>query len=113
MDADRDRISGVHKETFPKLVRFTRPAPGMNFVSYSRLDETELDWTIQDQVNYFLPLGQPFEWLVYEHDQPPTLKERLLAQGFMDDDDPDAVMVLDLQQYQPAPVEQVNLKSVN
>ncbi len=63
-------IPGVLKETFPKLVRFTRPAPGMNFVSYSRLDEAELDVTIQHQVDYFLPLRQPFEWLVYEHDQP-------------------------------------------
>jgi hypothetical protein len=98
----RIEIPGVGKETFPKLVRFTRPAPGMNFVSYSCLDEAELDSTIEEQINYFLPLGQPFEWLVYDHDRPPSLKERLLAQGFADDDDPDAVMVLDLQSCQPA-----------
>jgi GNAT superfamily N-acetyltransferase len=103
-------IPGVRKETFPKLVRFTRPAPGMNFVSYSRLNEAELDRTIREQIDYFLPLNQPFEWLVYEHDQPQSLKERLLAEGFVDDDDPDAVMVLDLQQYQPAPVESTDFE---
>jgi GNAT superfamily N-acetyltransferase len=103
-------IPGVRKETFPKLVRFTRPAPGMNFVSYSRLNQTGLDWVIQEQINYFLPLGQPFEWLVYDHDRPQNLKKRLLAQGFADDDDPDAVMVLDLQTYQPAPVNLSEIK---
>jgi hypothetical protein len=101
---------GVCRETFPGLVRFTRPAPGMNFISFSRLDEAELDSTIQEQVNYFLPLGQPFEWLVYEHDQPQTLKKRLLAHGFADDEDPDSVMVLDLQHYQPAPLDQTDMQ---
>jgi ribosomal protein S18 acetylase RimI-like enzyme len=101
---------GVHKETFPGLVRFTRPAPGMNFVSYSRLDKAKLDFTIQEQVNYFMPLGQPFEWLVYQHDQPENLKERLLEHGFADDEDPDAVMVLDLQQYKPVPVGQTDIR---
>jgi GNAT superfamily N-acetyltransferase len=103
-------IPGVRKETFPKLVRFTRPAPGMNFVSYSRLDEAELDWTIQEQINYYLPLKQPFEWLVYEHDLPQNLKERLLAHGYLDDDDPDAVMMLDIQTYQPASVDLRDIK---
>jgi len=100
---------GLHKETFPGLVRFTRPAPGMNFVSYSRLDKAKLDFTIQEQVNYFLPLGQHFEWLVYQHDQPQNLKDRLLARGFADDKDPDAVMVMDLQHYNPAPVDQTDI----
>ena len=103
-------IPGVLKENFPDLVRFTRPAPGMNFVSYSRLYEATLDSTIQEQVNYFLPLDQPFEWLAYEHDQPHNLKERLLAHGFVDDDDPDAVMVLDLKHYQITPDEYADFK---
>ncbi len=100
---------GVIKERFPRLVRFTRPAPGMNFVSYSQLEQAELDDTIQEQIDYFLPLNQPFEWLVYEHDRPQDLKERLLAHGFADDDDPDTVMALDLQSSLPAPVEQAGI----
>lgn len=87
----------VRKESSPRLVRFVRPAPGMNYVSYSRLDENELDAVIEEQIAYFAPMPQPFSWHVCAHDQPANLKDRLLAHGFADDDDPDAVMVLNLQ----------------
>ena len=75
----------------------------MNYVSYSHLDEIELDRTIQEQIAYFAPLNQPFSWHVYEHDSPPELMDRLLAHGFAPDDDPDAVMVLDAQETPFAP----------
>jgi len=91
----------VRKETFPHLVRFIKPAPGMNFISYSRLDEHDLDAVIQEQVAYFAPLSQPFSWHVCDHDLPPRLMERLLAHGFAPDDDPDAVMVLDVPDVLP------------
>lgn len=86
---------GTHKETFPGLVRFTRPAPGMNFISYSRLDRAALDDAIEAQVAHFLPLSQPFEWLACAHDAPPELGARLTAHGF-EADTPGAIMVLDL-----------------
>jgi hypothetical protein len=88
---------GVRKESFPQLVRFIKPAPGMNFIAYSRLDEAQLDAVIREQIAYFAPMPQPFSWHVYEHDSPPSLKDRLLAHGFAPDGDPDAVMVLDVQ----------------
>jgi len=47
-------------------------------------------------------MDQPFSWHVYEHDTPPDLKDRLLAHGFAPDDDPDAVMVLEVQEAAPA-----------
>ncbi|MFN8597771.1 MAG: GNAT family N-acetyltransferase [Anaerolineae bacterium] len=81
----------------PRLVRCIKPAPGMNYVAYSRLEEQEIDRVIDDQIAYFAPLDQPFSWHVCDHDWPPTLKDRLLAHGFAPDDDPDAVMVLDAQ----------------
>jgi len=89
-------LPGVQKETFPNLVRFVRPAPGMNFVQYSRLEEDVLDITIAEHIAYFAPMDQPFEWVVYDHDQPPALKERLVAHGFVPDE-PAALMALDLQ----------------
>jgi hypothetical protein len=89
-------LPGVRKEVLPNLVRFVRPAPGMNFVEYSRLDEAALDATIAEQIAYFAPMNQPFEWVVYDHDQPPALKECLLAHGFVPDE-PAALMVLDLR----------------
>lgn len=89
-------IPGLQKEVTSNLVRFVRPAPGMNYVSYSRLDEREMDTVIQEQIAYFSQMDQPFSWHVYDHDLPQTIKERLVANGFVPDDDPDAVMVLDL-----------------
>jgi GNAT superfamily N-acetyltransferase len=94
-------LPGVRKEAFPNLVRFVRPAPGMNFVEYSHLDEAELDAAIEEQIAYFKPMNQPFEWVVYDHDQPPALRERLVAHGFAPDD-PAALMVLDLHAPPPA-----------
>jgi len=93
---------GVRKEASPHLVRFVKPAPGMNFIAYSRLDKTNLDAVIQEQVAYFAPMAQPFSWHVCDHDSPPDLKDHLMAHGFAPDDDPDAVMVLDVQEASPA-----------
>jgi hypothetical protein len=97
-------LPGVRKEVFPNLVRFVRPAPGMNFVEYSCLDEAALDATIAEQIAYFAPMNQPFEWIVYDHDRPPILKERLVAHGFVPDE-PAALMALDLQSVPPALLE--------
>jgi hypothetical protein len=84
------------KESLPGLVRFTRPAPGANFISYSKLNETNVDAVIQAQIDHFRPLGQFFEWKVYDHDSPADLKDRLINHGF-EADEPASVMVLDLK----------------
>src|SRR5689334_1678785 len=102
-------LPGVRKEVFPNLVRFVRPAPGMNFVQYSRLNEAVLDAPIAEQIAYFAPMNQPFEWVVYDHDQPPRLKERLVAHGFAPDE-PAALMALDLQAAPPALLEPTTLE---
>ncbi|MDX1523369.1 MAG: GNAT family N-acetyltransferase [Anaerolineae bacterium] len=91
----------VRKEIFPNLVRIVRPAPGMNQVVYSRLDEDELDAVIREQITYFRQFDQPFSWQVYDHDKPPGLKEHLVKHGFVTDDDPDAMMVLDTEDVPP------------
>jgi hypothetical protein len=92
---------GARKEVLPHVVRFVRPAPGMNFILYSWLDETNADAVIQEQIAYFTQFDQPFEWNVYAHDRPSNLPARLVANGF-EPDDPGAVMVLDLQAAPPA-----------
>ena len=93
---------GIRKDVFSQLVRFIRSAPGMNVVSYSHLDETDLDAIIEEQVGYFSQLNQPFPWHVCDHDKPTGLKDRLVAHGFEPEDDPDAVLVLDVQEAAPA-----------
>jgi hypothetical protein len=68
---------GLHKDSFSGLVRFTRPAPGMNLVAYSRLEGAALKAAIQAQIDSVLPRArQPFSWHVCEHAQPPDLRRR-------------------------------------
>ncbi len=89
------------KEVTPEgVVRFVRPRAGMNFISYSRLSAEQAEAVITEQIDYFVPIGQPFEWRVFEHDKPAYMLERLRARGF-DPGDPIPVLVLDLA-AQPA-----------
>lgn len=92
---------GTRKDALPHVVRFVRPTPGMSFILYSWLDQANADAVIQEQIDYFASLQQPFEWKAYDHDSPPDLKDRLVAHGF-EPQEPDAVMVLDLRQAPPA-----------
>jgi GNAT superfamily N-acetyltransferase len=87
---------GMRKDSFPNLVRFTRPKPGMSEVAYSRLDETNADEIIQAQVDYFKQLNASFTWKVYQNDTPSDLKDRLQQHGLAGPYEPDAIMVLDL-----------------
>lgn len=86
------------KEVLPHVVRFVRPAPGMNFVLYSDLAGTDPDAAIREQIAYFRPMNQPFSWKVFTHDRPADLADRLVTHGFQPDDDPGAIMVLDLSE---------------
>jgi len=97
---------GTCKEVLPGIVRFTRPAPGGNFILYTHLDEDNVDDEIQKQIAYFSQFDQPFEWDVYDHDTPANLLSRLVASGFQPDE-PGAVMALDLQDAPPTLLEPV------
>lgn len=74
-------------------------AAGMRggFVSYSRLNEKNVDQAIEEQIAYCESLGVSFEWKAYSHDTPADLRDRLAARGF-EIDDPEAIMVLDLKE---------------
>jgi hypothetical protein len=89
-------IPGTTKQNFPDLVRFLRPAPGMNFILYSRIHESELPSVISSQINDLKSFLQPFSWQVFEHDQPDSLSDHLVAHGFIPSDDPDNVLVLEV-----------------
>ena len=89
-------IPGAEKQVLPHLVRILRPAPGLNYIAYSRLTAANADAVIAEQVAYLRPLGQPFEWQAYAHDPPADLVERLAAHGF-EPEGWEPVMVLDLE----------------
>lgn len=87
----------ARKEITRDVVRIIRKAPGMNVVSFTFANEFKLHQVIHQEVEYLSPLDQPFTWKVYDHDLLPNLKEELLTHGFTSDDDPAAVMVLDVK----------------
>lgn len=93
----------ARKEITKDVVRIIRKAPGMNVVAFTFANETKLHDVIHREVDYFAPMQQPFTWKVYDHDFLPTLKEELVSHGFKHDDDPAAVMVLDVKKA-PAPL---------
>ncbi len=89
-------IPGAEKQVLAHVVRILRPPPGMNYIVYSDVNADNADDVIAEQVADLRPLGQPFEWQVYAHDQPPDLVERLAAQGLAPEGW-EPVMVLDLE----------------
>lgn len=87
----------ARREITSDVVRFVRKAPGMNVVSFTFANEKKLPQVIHQEVEYFRPLEQPFTWKVYDHDLLPNLKVELVDHGFVPDEDPAAVMVLDVK----------------
>ena len=97
---------GARREVLPQLVRHVRTTPGWNYISYSRLDAATAAATIQEQLDYFRPLGRRVGWRTLGHDQPPNLRPELTAHGFVADE-PGALLALDLAHTPPALLEPV------
>jgi GNAT superfamily N-acetyltransferase len=66
-------------------------------VAFTFANESKLHHVIHQELEYFRPLEQPFTWKVYDHDLLPSLKSELVEHGFVADEDPAAVMVLDVK----------------
>src|SRR5512141_2009585 len=86
----------ARKEITRDVVRIIRNAPGMNVVAFTFANEAKLHDVIHREVEYFTPMKQPFTWKVYDHDLLPNLGNELASHGFVRDDDPADVMVLDV-----------------
>ena len=87
----------ARREITGDVVRFIRRAPGMNFVAFTFANESNLSRVIDNELEYFVPMAQPFTWKVYDHDLLPSLKEKLNSRRFVENDDPADVMVLTLK----------------
>jgi GNAT superfamily N-acetyltransferase len=98
----------ARKEITNNVVRFVRKAPGMNFVSFTFANESRLHQVIHQELEYFVPLAQPFTWKVYDHDLLPSLKDELVTHGFTVNNDPASVMVLDVRNAPTAPHQPVH-----
>lgn len=96
---EQNRINGQYpdarREELPNVVRYISDREKSGFVLYSRLNESNADEAIRQQVDYFEGLGYDFEWKYFSHDTPVNLKDRLAAQDF-DIGQDEAVMVLEI-----------------
>ena len=90
-------------EPLPLGVSFERDGPLLRFHGYGDrgfvvystlggLDGPELDALIARQVDVFARRDEPFEWKLHGHDLPRDLPERLLAHGFVPEDEETVVI---------------------
>lgn len=88
---------GARTEADGAIVReVARDGRGWSGITWSDLgDPAAADQVIAAQVGYFAGLGLPFEWKLYDYDQPPDLGDRLASAGFVPDEE-EAVMVAEV-----------------
>ena len=70
------------RERTDSVVRKVSLSNEPGFISYSKMDESDADKVIEEQIAYYKDLKQQFEWKVFDYDQPLDLKERLRKKGF-------------------------------
>jgi hypothetical protein len=88
---------GLQREVTPNVVRHIDTSnAGEGMITYSQLNEANAEESISEQVAFYESIGQNFEWKIYDYDQPPDLKERLVSFGFVVEE-VEAVMLLDLE----------------
>jgi len=107
-DQDRRRISlfDMQREETPHLVRHLSPS-GDGLIIYSNLSSTNVEKVIQEQIAHFDSTGCDFSWVVFDHDTPANLKDRLLAHGFLTEE-PDAILILDIEDLSQDLVKPIN-----
>ncbi len=90
-------FTNMRREVTPHVVRHIDTSDDRGgMVTYSRLNEANADDIIQQEVSFFERIGQDFEWKLYDYDEPPDLKERLGAKGFIVGE-VEALLILDLE----------------
>jgi len=104
---EQERKNSIHpsyrRETSGGVVRHVSPDPSRrSFIIHSDLTEANVDHTIEKQIHWYAHdvKGTGLEWKTYDHDFPPSLKERLLAHGFAAEEI-EALLVLDLDRCPP------------
>ena len=78
---------GARVEAAGGVVRTLAPTgAGSSRVTWSGLDAATADGVIAAQLAFFAARGEPFEWKLFDYDQPADLGARLAAAGLVPDD---------------------------
>ncbi|MFE8699456.1 GNAT family N-acetyltransferase [Cytobacillus sp. FJAT-54145] len=88
---------GWKREETPYTVRHISEHNEHGFVLFSNLNKQNIHSVIQDELNFFNSINQPFEWKVFDYDQPENLIEALTEYGF-EVENKEALMVLDIEE---------------
>jgi hypothetical protein len=101
LDEERRVIAydGMRLESRPGVTRGSLSVGQYRWITWSGLNEGNVDEVIDQEVEHHRRLGVGFEWKVYAHDQPADLRERLERHGFVIGAC-EAVLVCDLRQGQ-------------
>ena len=91
--------SFIREET-EHVVRHISQFGEKGFISASNVNEGNAREIIRNEMNYFNNLKQEFEWKVYSYDKPECLKEILAQEGF-EIGDPEALMVMKVEETHP------------
>ena len=78
---------GAVVEADAGVLRWLAPGTQTSCITWSELTSDSADAVIAAQVRYFAARGTPVEWKLYDYDQPADLARRLLAAGFVADDE--------------------------
>jgi GNAT superfamily N-acetyltransferase len=78
---------GAVAEAGAGVLRWLAPGTRTSSITWSELTSDSADAVIAAQVRYFAARGTPVEWKLYDYDQPADLARRLLAAGFVADDE--------------------------
>jgi hypothetical protein len=101
---DRERRSTFPGDAEGEVCRDVTRVRGRNggwhCIEFSRLDESNAEQVIQEQVEHYRALGVEVEWKVYSHDTPFDLPQRLERHGFRVGPR-ESVVMLDLSQSHP------------
>ncbi|MGI0071342.1 MAG: GNAT family N-acetyltransferase [Thermoplasmata archaeon] len=84
-----------------RVGRLVRMVDGENSVIYSHLNDADAPAAVAEEAEHFRALGQEVEWKVFGHDRPVGLEALLAASGFAPDE-PETLVVFDLERAFPA-----------
>ena len=92
-------IPRFRREELDYAIRYTpMEHSAFGIVCFTRAGEDDIEGFIESQISYFAQVGIDFEWKVYDFDQPPDLKQRLLDWVF-EKRNFEAFMVCDLSRF--------------
>ena len=100
---EQERVQSEHpsyrREVTQEVVRsIAHKLERYSFIMYSRLNVANADTIIQREMDYYRSTGGVgLEWKLYEHDEPADLGKRLIAHGFVREQQ-EGLLVLDLQE---------------